>query len=113
MRLGYIPEILKQSDSQPNGETLMSLVERKFDANKGLLRSCALIFFDMNGVILRWPVPTQSMHSTTRRCCKTNSHQSAIRKKRPGLLESGILFHHDNAPAHMARAVTDVLAGYK
>ncbi|GFR78157.1 transposase [Elysia marginata] len=32
----------------------------------------------------------------------------AIRKKRPGLLESGILFPHDNAPA---RAVTDVLAG--
>ncbi|KAK3801967.1 hypothetical protein RRG08_064561 [Elysia crispata] len=37
----------------------------------------------------------------------------AIRKKRPGLLESGILFHHDNAPVHTARAVTDVLAGYK
>ncbi|KAK3792173.1 hypothetical protein RRG08_055435 [Elysia crispata] len=25
----------------------------------------------------------------------------------------GILFHHDNAPVHTARAVTDVLAGYK
>ncbi|GFR80544.1 mariner Mos1 transposase [Elysia marginata] len=37
----------------------------------------------------------------------------AIGKKRPGLLESGILFHHDNAPVHTARAVTDVLAGYK
>ncbi|KAK3782289.1 hypothetical protein RRG08_046399 [Elysia crispata] len=37
----------------------------------------------------------------------------AIRKKRPGLLESGIVFHHDNAPVHTARAVTDVLAGYK
>ncbi|GFS17818.1 mariner Mos1 transposase [Elysia marginata] len=37
----------------------------------------------------------------------------AIRKKRPGLLASGILFHHDNAPVHRARAVTDVLAGYK
>ncbi|GFR92726.1 mariner Mos1 transposase [Elysia marginata] len=37
----------------------------------------------------------------------------AIRKNRPGLLESGILFHHDNAPAHTAQAVTDVLAGYK
>ncbi|GFS18493.1 hypothetical protein ElyMa_001523900 [Elysia marginata] len=35
----------------------------------------------------------------------------AVRKKRPGLLESGILFHHDNAPVHTARAVTDVLAG--
>ncbi|GFS17066.1 histone-lysine N-methyltransferase SETMAR [Elysia marginata] len=27
--------------------------------------------------------------------------------------ESGILFHHDNAPVHTARAVTDVLTGYK
>ncbi|GFR75378.1 histone-lysine N-methyltransferase SETMAR [Elysia marginata] len=30
----------EQSGSQPNGETLMSLVQRKFDANKGLSRSC-------------------------------------------------------------------------
>ncbi|GFS27166.1 histone-lysine N-methyltransferase SETMAR [Elysia marginata] len=37
----------------------------------------------------------------------------AIRKKRPGLLESGILFHQNNAPVHTARAVTNVLAGYK
>ncbi|GFR85633.1 mariner Mos1 transposase [Elysia marginata] len=37
----------------------------------------------------------------------------AIRKKRPGLLESGILFHLDNAPVHTAWAVTDVLAGHK
>ncbi|GFR58327.1 histone-lysine N-methyltransferase SETMAR [Elysia marginata] len=39
--------------------------------------------------------------------------QTCQSKKRPGLLESGILFHHDNAPVHTARAVTDVLAGYK
>ncbi|KAK3732077.1 hypothetical protein RRG08_026462 [Elysia crispata] len=42
-----------------------------------------------------------------------DKRRPAIRKKRPGLLESGILFHHDNAPVHKARAVTDVLAGYK
>ncbi|GFS06436.1 histone-lysine N-methyltransferase SETMAR [Elysia marginata] len=44
-RLGCIPGILKQSGSQPNGETLMSLVQRKFDANKWLSRLCTSSFF--------------------------------------------------------------------
>ncbi|GFR65096.1 histone-lysine N-methyltransferase SETMAR [Elysia marginata] len=52
------------------------------------------------------------MHSTTRRCCKTNSDLSFERND-PGCWGSDILFQHDNAPVHTARAVTDVLAGYK
>ena len=39
------------------------------------LKVMHMIFFDMNGVILRWPVPigtTINAH-TTRRCCMTNS----------------------------------------
>ena len=30
-------------------------------------------------------------------------------KKRPGKLHHGILFHHENAPAHSCRIVRDVL----
>ncbi|KAK3751164.1 hypothetical protein RRG08_023922 [Elysia crispata] len=68
----------------------------------------------MNGVILRWPVPIgTTINAQYYKKVLQDKLRPAIRKKRPGLLESGILFHHDNAPVHTARAVTDVLAGYK
>ncbi|GFR59572.1 histone-lysine N-methyltransferase SETMAR [Elysia marginata] len=68
----------------------------------------------MNGVILRWPVPIGTTINTQYyKKMLQDKLRPAIRKKRPGLLESGILFHHDNMPVHMAQAVTDVLAGYK
>ena len=73
-----------------------------------------MTFFDMNGVILRWPVPIgTTINAQYYKKVLQDKLRPAIRKKRPGLLESGILFHHDNAPVHTARAVTDVLAGYK
>ncbi|KAK3784327.1 hypothetical protein RRG08_017901 [Elysia crispata] len=68
----------------------------------------------MNGVILRWPVPIgTTINAQYYKKVLQDKLRPAIRKKRPGLLESGILFHHDNAPVLTARAVTDVLAGYK
>ncbi|GFS08876.1 mariner Mos1 transposase [Elysia marginata] len=59
MRLGCIPGILKQSGSQPNAEW------RDFDEprpekvrrKQGALKVMHMISFDMNNVILRWPVP--------------------------------------------------------
>ncbi|GFR68641.1 mariner Mos1 transposase [Elysia marginata] len=64
----------------------------------------------MNGVILRWPVPIgTTINAQYYKKVLQDKLRPAIRKKRPGLLESGILFHHDNAPVHTARAVTDVL----
>ncbi|GFS13470.1 histone-lysine N-methyltransferase SETMAR [Elysia marginata] len=73
-----------------------------------------MIFFYLTGVILRWPVPIGT--TINAQSCKKvlqDKLRRDIRKKPPGLLESGILFHHDNAPVHTARAVTDVSAGYK
>ncbi|GFS20705.1 mariner Mos1 transposase [Elysia marginata] len=70
----------------------------------------------MNGVILRWPITLPigtTINSQYYKKVLQHKLRPAIRKKRPGLLESGILFHHDNAPVHAARPVTDVLAGYK
>ncbi|KAK3796696.1 hypothetical protein RRG08_037462 [Elysia crispata] len=68
----------------------------------------------MNGVILRWPVPIgTTINAQYYKKVLQDKLRPANRKKRLGLLESGILFHHDNAPVHTARAVTDVLAGYK
>ena len=35
--------------------------------------------------------------------------RAKLAEKRPGKLHRGILFHHDNAPAHSSRIVRDVL----
>ncbi|KAK3743800.1 hypothetical protein RRG08_043532 [Elysia crispata] len=86
----------------------------KVRRKQGALKVMHMIFFDMNGVILRWPVPIgTTINAQYYKKVLQDKLRPAIRKKRPGLLESGILFHHDNAPVHTARAVTDVLAGYK
>ena len=86
----------------------------KVRRKQGALKVMHMIFFGMNGVILRWPVPIgTTINAQYYKKVLQDKLRPAIRKKRPGLLESGILFHHDNAPVHTARAVTDVLAGYK
>ncbi|KAK3733755.1 hypothetical protein RRG08_026869 [Elysia crispata] len=86
----------------------------KVRRKQGALKVMHMIIFDINGVILRWPVPIgTTINAQYYKKVLQDKLRPAIRKKRPGLLESGILFHHDNAPVHTARAVTDVLAGYK
>ncbi|KAK3786482.1 hypothetical protein RRG08_058538 [Elysia crispata] len=86
----------------------------KVRRKQGALKVMHMIFFDMNGVILRWPVPIgTTINAQYYKKVLQDKLRPAIRNKRLGLLESGILFHHDNAPVHTARAVTDVLAGYK
>ncbi|KAK3717719.1 hypothetical protein RRG08_065453 [Elysia crispata] len=86
----------------------------KVRRKQGALKVMHMIFFYMNGVILRWPVPIgTTINAQYYKKVLQDKLKPAIRKKRPGLLESGILFHHDNAPVHTARAVRDVLAGYK
>ncbi|KAK3745324.1 hypothetical protein RRG08_012904 [Elysia crispata] len=86
----------------------------KVRRKQGALKVMHMIFFDMNGVILRWPIPIgTTINAQYYKKVLQDKLRPVIRKKRPGLLESGILFHHDNAPVHTARAVTDVLAGYK
>ncbi|GFR93373.1 histone-lysine n-methyltransferase setmar-like protein [Elysia marginata] len=86
----------------------------KVRRKQGALKVMHMIFQYMNGEILRWPVPIgTTINAQYYKRVLQDKLRPAIRKKRPGLLESGILFHHDNAPVHTAGAVTDVLAGYK
>ena len=56
---------------------------------------------NMNGVILRRHVPIgTTINAQYYKKVLQDKLRPAIRKKRPGLLESGIFFHHDNAPVH-------------
>ncbi|GFR95729.1 histone-lysine N-methyltransferase SETMAR, partial [Elysia marginata] len=86
---------------------------QKVRRKQGALKVMRMISFDMNGVILRWPVLiSTTINAQYYKKVLQDKLKPAIRKKRPGLLESGILFHLDNAPVHTARAVTVVLADY-
>ncbi|GFS25835.1 histone-lysine n-methyltransferase setmar-like protein [Elysia marginata] len=76
----------------------------KVRRKQGALKVMHMIFFYMNGVILRWPVPIgTTINAQYYKKVLQDKLRPAIRKKRPGLLESGILFHHDNAPVHTVR----------
>ncbi|GFR72134.1 mariner Mos1 transposase [Elysia marginata] len=87
---------------------------KKVRGKQGAFKVMHMIFFDMNGMILRWPVPIgATINAQYYKKVLQDKLRPAIRKKRPGLLKESIMFHHDNAPVHTARAVTDVLAGYK
>ncbi|GFR79498.1 histone-lysine n-methyltransferase setmar-like protein [Elysia marginata] len=114
MRLGvysWDPETKRQSaEWRDFDEPCPEKVRRKQEA----FFCMHMIFFDMNGVILRWPVPIgTTIKPQYYKKELQDKLRLAIRKKRPGLLESGILFHHDNAPVHTALVVTDILAGHK
>ncbi|GFO27986.1 histone-lysine N-methyltransferase SETMAR [Plakobranchus ocellatus] len=37
----------------------------------------------------------------------------SVRKRQPGLLQSGFTFYHDNAPVHFVRMVTELLDEYE
>ena len=64
----------------------------KVRRKQGALKVMHMIFFDMNGVILRWPVPIgTTINAQYYKKVLQDKLRPAIRKKRPGLFESGIL----------------------
>ena len=71
------------------------------------------MFFDNKGVILSWPVPTgTTVNAEYYKMVIQEKLRPCIRTKRPQMLESGVIFHHDIAPVHTARLVTELLRSY-
>ena len=59
----------------------------KVRRKQGALKVMHMIFFDMNGVILRWPVPIgTTINAQYYKKVLQDKLRPAIRKKRPGLL---------------------------
>ena len=72
-----------------------------------------IVLFDNKGILLSWPVPTgTTVNAEYYKKVIQEKLRPNIRKKRPELLESGVIFHHDNAPVHTARIVTELLRSY-
>jgi len=67
----------------------------------------------MSDIILSWPVPPGvTVNGDYYRFLLKDKLRPAIRKKRPALLEKGVILHHDNAPVHESRVVNELLEGY-
>ena len=73
----------------------------------------ATVFWDQEGVVLvdfleGGKTVTGSYYVEVLRKLRTE-----LAKKRPAKLHRGILFHHDNAPAHSAKVTKEILREFQ
>ena len=69
-----------------------------------------IFYFDTPGVILRLHFPAgTTVNAQYYKMVLQDKLRPAIRKKCPGLLQSGVIVPHDNAPVHIARVITELL----
>ena len=70
----------------------------------------AIIFCDIQGIILNHFVPPKTTVTGNYYASVIKSDQlPAIKRKRPQLMRSRILLHHDDAPSHSSRVVLDTI----
>src|SRR5215469_9882069 len=82
---------------------------RKFKSVPSAKKLMATVFWDCRGVILVDFLPGGEHINAARYCETLDRLRSAIRKKRPGLLSSGVILLHDNATPHTATVTQDWL----
>ena len=85
----------------------------KFKAERTVSKVMATIFWDSEGVILIDFLEGQKTVTSAYYEAVLKKLKSALIKKRSGKLHAGILFHHDNAPAHTSRAVRALLSEFR
>ena len=102
----YDPETKQQSKQWlPHG----SSGPIKFKSEKSVKKVMATVLWDSEGVVL---VDFLEGKKNCYRCLLHRSFkeiESKLAEKHPGKLHHGILFHHNNAPAHSSQIVRDVL----
>jgi histone-lysine N-methyltransferase SETMAR len=85
----------------------------KFKSERSAQKVMATVFWDSHGVIMVDYLEGQRTITGAYYAGVIRKLRAALVKKRRGKLHSGILFHHDNAPAHTARAARDVLREFR
>ena len=85
----------------------------KFKAEKSAQKVMATIFWDSTGVILIDFLEGQKTITGAYYEDVLRKLRTVIREKRPGKLHRGILFHHDNAPAHSSRLARETLREFR
>lgn len=106
----YDPESKQQSKQWlPRG----SSGPIKFKSQKSAQKVMATIFWDSDGVILIDYLKGQRTVTGAYYANVLRKLKEALVRKRKGKLHGGILFHHDNAPAHSVRVAKEVLREFR
>ncbi|GFO20038.1 histone-lysine N-methyltransferase SETMAR [Plakobranchus ocellatus] len=76
---------------------------KKFKVQQSATKVMATVFLDSRGMILLDILPKGESVNADRYCETLDRLRLAVRRKRPGLLRSGVVLQHDNATPHMAK----------
>jgi histone-lysine N-methyltransferase SETMAR len=90
-----------------------SPVTKKFKVARSAGKIMATVFWDMEGVLLVDYTPKGETINAAAYEQSLMRLKSAIRRKRPGLLRSGVLLLHDNARPHVANKIKGLLQGWR
>ena len=85
----------------------------KFKSERSVKKVMATVFWDSEGVVLVDFLEGKKTVTGAYYVEVLRKLRAKLAKKRPGKLHRGILFHHDNAPAHSSRIVRDVLREFR
>ena len=85
----------------------------KFKSEKAVKKVMATVFWDSEGVVLVGFLEGKKTVAGAYYVGVVRKLRAILAEKRPGKLYCGILFHHDNAPAHSCRIVRDVLREFQ
>jgi histone-lysine N-methyltransferase SETMAR len=106
----YDPETKQQSKQWlPRG----SAGPIKFKSERSVNKVMAAVFWDSEGVVLVDFLESQKTVTGSYYVEALRKLRAELAKRRPGKLHRGILFHHDNAPAHSARVTEDIMREFR
>ena len=86
---------------------------KKFKADRSAKKLMATVFWDSEGIILVDFLEERKTVTAVYYAKVLRKLKKALIQKRPGKVHRGILFHHDNAPAHSSALARDVLRNFR
>ncbi|GFO38857.1 histone-lysine N-methyltransferase SETMAR [Plakobranchus ocellatus] len=90
-----------------------SPVTKKFKVQQSATNVMATVFWDSRGMILLDILPKGESVNADRYCETLDRLRHGVRRKRPGLLRSGVDLQHNNATPHTAKRTKKWLERYR
>ena len=100
----------RHSNNQRSGGTAAHPTPKKFRVLKSAGKFLASIFWDQDGILLIDFLPKGQTINTEYYSSLPVQLKDILKEKRRGKVTKGVLFLHDNAPAHRALATQKKLA---
>jgi len=100
----------KQSNNQWSGGIAAHTASKKFRVLKSAGKLLALIFWDQDSILLTDYLPKGQTVNAEYYSSPLVQLKDTLKEKRHGKVTKGVLFLHDNAPAHRTLATQKTLA---